>query len=265
MGASAQWGDSGDQAFKDALVVDQEPPVRSQARSVLLQLGFRVAERGDAAEALAMMKSRPCFDVLVTDCRSDGVALADAFMLSCQTGRVVLTSRHAEVGSLNSESNASWLFIPKQFLPQALPAALERLGVVARRQRVILLAEDDSMVRNLVQTVLSRAGHAVITAADGLEASELSRKYPFPIDLLIADIKMPRMEGPQLVEQIQRERPGTPVVLMSGYVSEELLDYASNCDFVRKPFLPEDLVERINKLLRRPEGEPFDRMRGAIT
>lgn len=261
-GASA---DSEDRPFKDALIVDQEASVRSKARSVLSEMGFRVAEREDAAEALSMMKSRPCFDVLVTDTGAvvDRVALADAFLSVCPFGRAVLTSLQADVGSINFEGNGAWTFVPKQFLPYALPAALERLGMAVRRQRVILLAEDEKMVRNLVQAVLSNAGHAVITASDGLEALELSRQYPFQIDLLITDVKMPRLEGPQLVEQLRRERPGMPSVLMSGYVSEELRDYASNCDFVRKPFMPQDLIERINTLLNRQQAENGIRSSGA--
>jgi DNA-binding NtrC family response regulator len=248
--------DSEDRPFKDALIVDQEAPVRSQARSVLNQMGFRVAEREDAAEALSMIRTRPCFDVLVTDTAAvvDGVALADAFLKSCQSGRAVLTSHQADADAINLERNGAWTFVPKQFLPYALPAALERLGVATRRQRVILLAEDEPMVRNLVQLVLSKANHLVMSASNALEALQLSRQYPFEIDLLISDVKMPGVEGPQLAAQLRRERPGMPTLLMSGYVSGELRDFASNYDFIQKPFIPNDLLERINKLLERGES-----------
>ena len=60
---------------------------------------------------------------------------------------------------------------------------------------VVLVAEDDVLVRNLINVVLSRAGYAVLLAADGEEALQISRHYAGEINLLLSDVMMPRMDG----------------------------------------------------------------------
>src|SRR6266571_3140294 len=90
-------------------------------------------------------------------------------------------------------------------------------------QFVILLAEDETLVRNVVRAMLTEAGYAVLDAVDGEHALEVSRRYDGSIHMLLSDIKMPRMNGIELSEQISRERPGIKVLLMSGKPSGELL------------------------------------------
>ena len=97
---------------------------------------------------------------------------------------------------------------------------------------VILVAEDEIVVRNVVRHILESDGHYVLAAADGAEALELSRKYQGKIDLLITDVVMPKLDGFGLIRGILEERPDLRIVVMSAWPHED----ASNFPFVRKPF-----------------------------
>jgi CheY-like chemotaxis protein len=116
---------------------------------------------------------------------------------------------------------------------------------------VVLVAEDDVLVRNLVHTVLMRAGYSVLMAADGEEALELSRRFPGEIHLLLSDVTMPRMNGIRLAEQIRQERPATRALLISGRLSSEIVENNRNFEFLRKPFFPEQLKSKLREVLSR--------------
>lgn len=121
---------------------------------------------------------------------------------------------------------------------------------------VILFAEDDPTVRNMVQTLLTRAGYTALTAADGQEALDISRKYGGNIHLLLTDVQMPRMDGLTLIEHLRQERPEIKVLVMSGKVSGEIHAQAATWRFLRKPFLPRDLRRQLRELLDEPDAIP---------
>ena len=117
--------------------------------------------------------------------------------------------------------------------------------------RVVLVAEDDVLVRNLINTVLIRAGYAVLLAADGEEAMELSRRYNGDIHLLLSDVMMPRMDGLELAARLREERPTVPALLVSGRLSSELIEGNCYFDFLRKPFVPDQLRSKLEEILSR--------------
>jgi DNA-binding response OmpR family regulator len=120
---------------------------------------------------------------------------------------------------------------------------------------VILIAEDEVMVRNLVRHILEAEGHEILAAADGHEALELSRKYDGTIDLLITDVKMPYMDGFVLVEKLLKERPNVRILIMSGHTSTELGGQQTAFPFLRKPFLPRVLRDKVREVLGGAPGE----------
>lgn len=111
---------------------------------------------------------------------------------------------------------------------------------------IILVAEDDVIVRNLVRLLLQNDGHEVLVATDGYEALELSRRYHGNIDLLLTDVKMPRMDGLELVEQLLLERPQIKVLVMSGNIAA---DTDIRLPFLRKPFTSEAFRTKIHEVL----------------
>lgn len=122
---------------------------------------------------------------------------------------------------------------------------------------IILLADDEPVVRNFVQHALTYYGYHVLSASDGIEALQLSRSFDGHIHLLLSDIKMPRLKGPELAEIIQRERPHTRILLMTGQSSGSVPEHLKP-ELLRKPFLPQILIRKIEDSLRSDPNEEFE-------
>jgi CheY-like chemotaxis protein len=86
----------------------------------------------------------------------------------------------------------------------------------------ILVVDDTDLVRRTLTRTLTLAGYNVVEAADGREALDLIRKSPGLVDLTLSDILMPHMNGTELAGQVQREFPGSRMILMSAYLPEGL-------------------------------------------
>jgi two-component system, cell cycle sensor histidine kinase and response regulator CckA len=120
------------------------------------------------------------------------------------------------------------------------------------RGATILIVEDQAAIRMLAEDVLSDAGHSVLTAANGRDALQVAAKHPGHIDLLITDVVMPEMSGPDLVAELIRFRPDLAVLYVSGYTDHVLLQreiIGHGTSFVQKPFLPVSLVAKVNQVL----------------
>jgi DNA-binding response OmpR family regulator len=123
---------------------------------------------------------------------------------------------------------------------------------------VILVAEDEALIRNLVTLLMQREGHFVLSAADGHEGLELSRHYPGTIDLLITDITMPRLNGTDLCAHLMEERPGIRVLVMSGADVRTIVRQNVNMLFLPKPFDGETLKARVRAILAVPVQPSID-------
>jgi two-component system cell cycle sensor histidine kinase/response regulator CckA len=119
-----------------------------------------------------------------------------------------------------------------------------------RTSLVVLLADDELVVRSLAQSILTRAGYRVLNAVDGEHALEVSRGYSGPIDILLTDVKMPKMDGVELSARIIMERPGIKILFMSGKESGELMVHGKKMEFLRKPFAARDLSEKISSMFK---------------
>ncbi len=121
----------------------------------------------------------------------------------------------------------------------------------------ILVAEDEPAVRALVEHVLRTAGFTVIAAVDGREALDLARALP-TIDLLLTDVMMPRLNGPDLAEALRDQRPDQRVLFMSGFTNDVLGErgiISPDVELLTKPFAPDDLIARIREMLAAPIGQ----------
>ena len=112
----------------------------------------------------------------------------------------------------------------------------------------VLIADDDTQVCNFAQAVLARDGYFTMIACDGQQALEASRDHPGPIHLLLSDVQMPRLNGPELCKQIRRERHEIICVLMSGNVSAASM--AGEMPFIEKPFTPNALRCKLREVLQ---------------
>ena len=125
----------------------------------------------------------------------------------------------------------------------------KHMSATAPNQTVILLAEDEPVVRNLVQTMLTQAGYAVLTAYDGAEALDVCKAFTDEIHLFLTDVAMPRVDGLRAAAAVRRLRPEIKVIIMSGATTDMIRSENRPDAFLRKPFIPPTLLECVQKVL----------------
>jgi DNA-binding NtrC family response regulator len=127
------------------------------------------------------------------------------------------------------------------------------------RNARVLVVDDDPAVLGLVSEALSGRGYEVHAFSSPIQALEIARDAPC-FDLLLSDVIMPEMRGPELVSRIARLCPTAAVVLMSGHIAcEELPERA---EFIGKPFRLTDLYSVVEKALERPSTLPMTAANG---
>ncbi len=113
------------------------------------------------------------------------------------------------------------------------------------RQRV-LLVDDELPVRTFIAKALQREGFEILEAGDGQDALGVLQQMGGDVDVLVTDIKMPRMTGIELVEKVKTEFPGVPVVYISGeHLKEQLHNPSKRVVFLQKPFRPQAMLDAI--------------------
>ena len=118
-----------------------------------------------------------------------------------------------------------------------------------------MLVEDEETVRSLAREVLRDAGYTVLEAGDGEEALRVAGSHPGPIHLLLTDVIMPRLGGPELARRLQPLRPDMRVLFMSGYTDGDISSYGglgSETSLLQKPFQPIVLARRVREVLEAP-------------
>ena len=159
-------------------------------------------------------------------------------------------------GAIRVESEVGRGTTFRVYLPRA-EARAARHGTRSEGRRptgneTILLVEDEEGVRRLTERILRNAGYEVLTAASGGDAMVLWEKRTRPIHLLLSDVVMPHLSGPELASRMRKEQPDLKVLFMSGYTDELLTRFAvgsGHSDVVLKPFTASDLTIRIRSTL----------------
>jgi two-component system cell cycle sensor histidine kinase/response regulator CckA len=124
-------------------------------------------------------------------------------------------------------------------------------------RETILLVEDNADVREVARTSLKHYGYRVIEAANGSEAIRAFKELEGRIDLLFTDVVMPAMGGQPLADALRIQRPGLPVLFMSGHpfeVNTKELAVMDGNDFIQKPFKPLELAKKIRRMLDSAKG-----------
>jgi DNA-binding response OmpR family regulator len=117
-------------------------------------------------------------------------------------------------------------------------------------QQSVLVVDDERAVREVVSTALTRAGFRVRAAATAEDALELERSEP--VDLLITDVILPKMNGPDLARMVRKRSPATRVLFISGYTGDASIgpdDLESGLAFLQKPFGAATVLARVRELL----------------
>jgi DNA-binding NtrC family response regulator len=127
----------------------------------------------------------------------------------------------------------------------------------------ILVVDDTEIVLKTVVAFLEGANYRVLSADSGANAIKVAEQTEGPIHLLLSDVDMPKMSGPNLGETLKKTRPSMHVMLMSGGSNGNLLVLNYGWAFIEKPFVAAKLVQMITDVLRSPNrsqpgGQEFD-------
>ncbi|HWQ53676.1 MAG TPA: response regulator [Bryobacteraceae bacterium] len=117
----------------------------------------------------------------------------------------------------------------------------------------ILVVEDEEPVRTLICAMLAQSGYEIMEASNGEEALTLCEACRQPISVVLTDVVMPRMGGPELARRIKENAPETAVIFMSGYADQPVVEGAAEFDygFIAKPFTSADLTRAVRGALER--------------
>ena len=137
-----------------------------------------------------------------------------------------------------------------------VPGLREEAAVVEKAWRgdppTVLLVEDEDSVRRVIHKFLEREGYQLLEARNAEEAEDIARVYEEPIHILVTDVMMPGMTGPELAERLARLRPDMKVLFVSGYRHDTLEHEGlllGQVNLLPKPFPASELLRRVQLLL----------------
>lgn len=144
-------------------------------------------------------------------------------------------------------SAGSWIAAPER--PESAPA---------RGSETILIVEDEPMLLDLLQILLSTNGYEVLTAADGEEAMRIYQERHRDIALVLSDMGLPKLGGWEVFQRMRELNPRVRSILASGYLDQHLrsdLLAAGAKDFIQKPYVPDEILRRIREVIDEPEHD----------
>ena len=171
-----------------------------------------------------------------------GLGLASVYGMVRQNGGFIMVSSERDVGT-----EFTLAFPRSELVQPVLPGAT---GSISCAGETILLVEDDEDVRMAVSDMLKIAGYTVEEACDGIDALQRLKEMTPPPNLVLTDVMMPRMTGPQLAKQIYATMPAIQILYMSGY-TDCILEPAGGrkLSFIRKPFTATELTRKVGEAL----------------
>ncbi len=203
---------------------------------------LRVSDTGIGMDADTLAQIfEPFFTTKAVD-KGTGLGLAMVY------GFVAQSAGHLDVSSTPGAGSVFSLLLPcvSQGARWSTPQVTAMGAPPARGDETVLLVEDEPAVRKLTRELLEHDGYRVIEAADGVAALDVAAQHAGAIDLLLTDVVMPRMKGPELAVKLCSARPGLRVLFMSGHSERGGTPLP---EVMIKPFRPETLAQRVRDAL----------------
>ena len=177
-----------------------------------------------------------------------GLGLAMVFGVVRQSGGDI------EVRSTPGEGSSFELYFPA--VPDPVPAKPVTVAMPdVTGVETILIVEDEQNVRELLLRTLARYGYTLLTATDGRDALQVAESHSGVLHLVLTDVVMPRMGGPELVAALRRRRPAVRALFMSGYTDDSVVRHGlmeADVAFIQKPYTPIALARKIRDILDEP-------------
>jgi len=172
--------------------------------------------------------------------------------LSTVYGVVKQSGGYIDVASEPGHGTTFRVYLPRvEEAVEPKPSA-HRVSTTSHADETILLVEDEASLRRLTRNLLELCGYTVIEAKSVHDAVEIGRQYGSTIHLLLTDVVMPGMNGPELAKQLAATRPEVKVLYMSGYTGQSFSGAGaleSGSHFLQKPFTREGLAQKVRETL----------------
>jgi CheY-like chemotaxis protein len=177
--------------------------------------------------------------------KGTGLGLATVFGIVKQSGGFIFPE--SEVG----KGTVFKIYFPS-VAAKAEPTAVPRSHVAKKQAATILLVEDEPAFRDLLTEGLEAAGYRVLVGENGVDALHVASQFAEPIELLLTDVIMPQMNGPDLAKYVKDVHPEAKVLYISGYTDDKLQLISSDADvaLLQKPFYMHDLLRKMQQLLQ---------------
>ena len=213
---------------------------------------IRVTDTGTGMDAKTLSRVFEPFFTTKTKGQGTGLGLATVYGIVQQAGGDI--SIYSELGT----GTRVHVLLPAAD-NQPMPRQLETIRPRLEASATILVVEDADDLREITTLILAKHGYQVITAANGLEALEAVKNHAGPIDLLLTDVVMPHMHGPELAERIAASQPEIRVLYMSGY-AQPMVDNGGTLEdgvlLIEKPFTEPVLLDGVEHALHTSRAVP---------
>lgn len=252
------------------LVVEDDDAVRDTVVSMLSDLGYRVLKARDAASALSIIESGIAIDVLFTDVVMPGSLRSPELARKAverQPGIAVLfTSGYTENAIVHGgRLDEGVELLSKPYTRDQLARRIRHVlaekerkaanimaavpGPPAARPLRVLVVEDDTLIRMSISEMLESRGHVAFEAADGKEALRLHETQE--IDVLLADVGLPGMNGVEVAAKLREAQPGLPVLYATGDHTANGVQRDERTEVIVKPYGVADLMHAIGRIAGR--------------
>lgn len=183
--------------------------------------------------------------------KGTGLGLAMVYGIIKQSGGYIWC--YSEVG----QGTAFKIYLPRVEEVEEMKGKVGVWVAPERCTETVLVVEDEPEVRQLARRILAAQGYQVLEARHGEDALLVCEQHPGPIHLLLTDVVMPEMGGPELAERLAPFRREMKVLYMSGYTDDAIVHHGvltSGAAYLQKPFTPEALARKVWEVLRGPLG-----------